>query len=172
MDAKVGDIVRFFDGNFDWSGVVGVIEDNTQNKYVPHASLTVWDGQNNMFHRVLFDGKYGFREKPNPESFTIVKIGEHKAPGTKHVIDKCVKFLEKVNKEQEGTVQGKHLKRLEFESKPEMALEPNRKYTGQEIMAYVKTKKEWVRIHRTSAKMAFFDGGRCKISSITQVKVV
>jgi hypothetical protein len=47
---------------------------------------------------------------------------------------------------------------------------PRTDYSGKEYKIFVKTKKNWFTLLRTTDKMAFYDGGRCSLSSVTDVK--
>lgn len=47
---------------------------------------------------------------------------------------------------------------------------PKTDYSGQGYKIFVKTKKSWFTLLRTTDKMAFYDGGRCSLNNVTDVK--
>jgi hypothetical protein len=47
---------------------------------------------------------------------------------------------------------------------------PRTDYSGRGYKIFVKTKKNWFTLVRTTDKMAFYDGGRCSLNNVTDVK--
>ena len=64
----------------------------------------------------------------------------------------------------------KTVKRGGIKIRENAVLEPNKDYGGYYIEGYISTKKVWKQIDRTTAKMVFFDGGRCSINNVEKVR--
>jgi len=141
---KVGHLIRVFnkDDGVTFMGVVVGIDDRMDNKYLPYVSLKVYDAKSKEANLVCSAGP-NYKE----ESLTISFIQE---------IDET------------------HVKKLQIEYKKNHErpadIKPNTKYDNG-IEVYVRTKKDWFKLIKTTAKMAFIeDGSRCALTNITDVR--
>lgn len=142
---KVGHLIRIFSEDHTFEGVVVKIDDHTDNTYLPFVSLHVYDAVNHVPYNVCTtDSVY------KDGDFKIIYLREV----DEHHVVKLLKDYENMQIENEI-------------EKPE--IEPNKNYNdGTEV--YVRTKKKWFTLIRTTAKMAFFDGGRCSLKNITDTR--
>lgn len=142
MKIKVGHLIRVFHENDTWEGVVVKIDDHTDNEYLSYVNLHIYDALNRIAYKVCTP-KAEYKEG----EFRLVFIREVEMHHT-------LKLLEQYEN---------------FHEAPE-AIEPNKKY-GNGIEVYVRTKKNWFPLERTTAKMAFYGSGqRCAISNITDIR--
>ena len=135
-----------------------------------------------------FDGvvyKIIFRENLNNY---VVYVKSHKSLSFSAIVTSKLEYSEKncfiyngkVSESELKTVQGQMarfsssskapVKRGGIEIDEKALLEPNKDYFGHYIEGYIKTKKVWKQIIRTTAKMAFFDGGKCSINNVEKVR--
>jgi hypothetical protein len=138
---EVGHNIRVLNGNDNYTGVVIKINDYMDNEYLKYVDIRLYDNTNKQEVKIC-------SSTPNyvDGDFSLIFLGE--------VDEKHVKRLQRSHKENHG-VPGK--------------LEPNKFYpAGLEV--YVKTKKDWFKLLKTTAKMAFFEGGRCALSNITNIR--
>ncbi len=140
---EIGHLIRVHNkpDNFTFSGVVVDIEDRMENEYLPYVSLKVYDGQNKDACMVC-SASANYKES----DLTISFIQEVDAA---HV--EKMKKLYNENHERPDDVK------------------PNTEYSNG-IEIYVKTKKAWFTLIRTTAKMAMFDGGRCALTNVTDIR--
>jgi len=140
---KVGHLIRVFNesDDFTFSGVVVGIDDRMDNEYLPYVSLKVYDGKLSKACMVCSSSPY-YRNDSMSISY-IMDIDPS------HV--KTLQNLYKKNHERPDDIK------------------PNTQYNNG-IEVYVKTKKDWFKLLRTTAKMAFFDGGRCALSNISDIR--
>jgi hypothetical protein len=138
---EVGHNIRVLNGNDNYTGVVIKINDYMDNEYLKYVDIRLYDAMNKQEVKIV-------SSTPNyvDGDFSLIFLGE--------VDEKHVKRLQGAHKENHG-VPGK--------------LKPNKFYpAGLEV--YVKTKKDWFKLLKTTAKMAFFEGGRCALSNITNIR--
>lgn len=145
----IGDVVRILGKNLHGSGVVTEIIDNTgKENFVKHFHIEVTDDFQEDVHVVVLEkceyGKYG--------EFSIMKI--HGVPTTPSNFERLKNLSVKYKEKNKNPIE---------------SLKPNTRYHCK-IEGYVRTKKDWFTIHRTTAKMVMFEGGRCKIENVTDLR--
>ena len=137
MKIKVGHNIRVINGKDNYTGVVIRINDYMGNEYLKYVDIRLYDATNKQEVKIV---------SSTPDyvdgDFSLIFLGE--------VESSHVKRLRKIHKENHG-VPGK--------------LEPN-KFYPEGLEVYVKTKKDWFKLIKTTAKMAFFEGGRCGLSNV------
>ena len=138
---KTGHNIRVLNGMDNWTGVIMKINNHMGNKHLPYLDIRVYD-------------------PTNKQEIKVCTNKEHYVDGDFSII-----FLTEVD--------GPHMRRLwrEYKSKhgTPSKLYPNKNYpAGLEV--YVKTKKDWFKLIKTTAKMAVFDGGRCALTNVTDIR--
>jgi hypothetical protein len=142
---KVGDIIRVINGNFNRSGVVIKINDFTKNEYLKYVDIDCFDPKANDEIRVCSHSPYYI-----DGDFSVIFLGE-------------------TDRDHFESIKKKYKEMTEVPK-----IEPNRNYLKNNKIAfevYVKTKKDWFGLIKTTAKMAAFEGGRCKIGNITDMRM-
>ncbi len=141
MKIKIGHNIRVLNGKENHCGVVIKIDDYMDNEYLKYVSILLYDATNKQEIKVC-SSTPDYRDG----DFSLIFLDE--------VSDEQVKRLQRTHK-QNHDIPGK--------------LEPNKKYpAGLEV--YVKTKKDWFTLIKTTAKMATFEGGRCALTNITNIR--
>ena len=140
---EIGHLIRVHNkpDNFTFSGVVVDIEDRMENEYLPYVSLKVYDGQ-------------------NKDACMVCSASAHYKES-----DLTISFIQEVDASQVEKM--KILYKTNHERPDDIKL--NTKYDNG-IEVYVKTKKAWFTLLRTTAKMAMFDGSRCALTNITDIR--
>jgi len=138
---KTGHNIRVLNGQDNYTGVVMKINNHMGNKYLPYLDIRVYD-------------------PTNKQEIKVCTNKEHYVDGDFSII-----FLAEVEKA--------HMRRLHNDFKNSHGvpskLYPNKHYpAGLEV--YVKTKKDWFTLIKTTAKMVMFDGGRCTFSNVTNIR--
>jgi len=142
-EIKTGHLIRVFNKSdgVTFEGVVVGIDNRMKNKYLPYVSLKVYNAKDDEACMVCSSSP-DYKEG----DLSIIYLREVDS----HHVEKLTK-LYKENHERPDDIK------------------PNTKYDNG-IEVYVKTKKDWFTLLRTTAKMAFFDGGRCALSNITDIR--
>lgn len=143
MKIKTGHNIRVINGMENYTGVVLKINNYMANKHLPYVDIRVYD-------------------PTNKQEIKVCSASDHYVDGDFSLI-----FL--------GEVEKSHVRRLwnEYKSNHDTPskLYPNKKYpAGLEV--YVKTKKDWFTLIKTTAKMAVFEGGRCALTNVTNIRRV
>ena len=138
---EVGHNIRILNKGENHSGVVLKINNHMSNMYLPYVDIRVYDAT-------------------NKQEIRVCSSKDHYVDGDFSII-----FLTEVEKS--------HVLRLQREYKSNhntpSKLLPNKFYpAGLEV--YVKTKKDWFKLIKTTAKMAVFQGGRCALTNITNIR--
>ena len=138
---EIGHLVRVFHNDDTFEGVVVDIDNRMDNIFLKYVSVSIYDGVNKKACKVCI---------PSPN----YQEGDLTISYLQDVEMKHVKVLQEAYKN--------------YHEVPE-SIEPNKQYNnGLEV--YVKTKKNWFKLIRTTAKMAFFEGGRCVLSNVTDIR--
>jgi hypothetical protein len=143
-EIEVGHIIRVFDKNDTFEGVVVGIENHMDNSFLKYININVYDALSKKACK-LCSSKTEYSEN---DEFSIIFVRDI-SYDKKHIAK-----LQKLFKD--------------FHETPE-TIEPNKTY-GNGVQVYVKTKKNWFNLLKTTAKMAQFEGGSCRISSISCIR--
>ena len=143
MKIKIGHNIRVLNGQENYTGVVMDIKNHMDNDFLKYVDIRVYD-------------------PTNKQEIKVCSSKDHYVDGDFSII-----FL--------GEVESAHMRRLwaEYKSKHDTPskLYPNKTYpAGLEV--YVKTKKDWFKLIKTTAKMVTFDGGRCALTNVTNIRRV
>lgn len=141
MKIEIGHNIRVMNGMENYTGVIIKINNHMGNKYLPYLDIRVYD-------------------PTNKQEIKVCTNKEHYVDGDFGII-----FL--------AEVESAHMRRLlnEYKNSHDIPskLYPNKRYpAGLEV--YVKTKKDWFTLIKTTAKMVMFDGGRCAFSNVTNIR--
>jgi len=141
MKIKIGHNIRVMNGMDNYTGVVIKINDHMKNKHLPYVDIRVFD-------------------PTNKQEIRVCSASDHYVDGDFSII-----FLTEVDKPHLVRI----LKQYKASHDTPSKLYPNKFYpAGLEI--YVKTKKDWFKLIKTTAKMAVFDGGRCALTNVTNIR--
>ena len=138
---EIGHNIRVLNGQENYTGVVVDIKNHMDNDFLKYVDIRVYDATNKQEIKVCSS-----TENYVDGDFSIIFLGE--------VDERHVRRLQAEYKEKHDTP-GK--------------LEPNKSYpAGLEV--YVKTKKDWFTLIKTTAKMVTFEGGRCALTNVTDIR--
>lgn len=149
---------------------------------VPESRRHIVSGGKGVVYKMNYSESlkcYSIYVKPL-DSFNLVVYNVARA-----VYDKGFVFVGKVTDEELRVIQAQMLpfagppksakttkKRGGIKIRENAVLTPNTGYEYNQVEGYIRTKKVWAQILRTTKKMAFFDGGKCSINNVTEIRKI
>lgn len=103
--------------------------------------------------KIEYDGQFVYKGKVTPKELEVIQSEMRGFAGPPKTAKKSVK-------------------RGKMKVNENAVLTPNTGYAYNQIEGYIRTKKVWRQITHTTAKMAFFEGGRCSINNVEKVRQI